>query len=105
MAIKNLKGKIWMRQRQKEARELMGFTSRIWEKEGWKSGSDVNINLLKQKLVGKYGKKKFNPVISEILEDANYHSENQALQELGLVKYKGTLLKKYRKLGGKTWEL
>ena len=105
MATDKLKAKIWMKKAQADARAIMKESNKIWEIAGWKSGSDVNQFLLQRMLKQKFGEKKFNPVVAEILEDANYHSSLQALEEMGLVKYKGNLLTKYRKLGGKTWEL
>lgn len=100
-----LKQKMWMKKNQAEAKKIMIASSNVWEKHGWKSGGDVKDTVLKKAMMKKFGKKKFDPVVAEILEDANFHSVNQALDELGMVKYKGTLLPKYKKLGGRTWNI
>lgn len=100
-----VKQHIWMKKNQTDARKVMNLNSKVWNKHGWQSGSDVVNDVLKKEIKKKFGTKKFDPVVSEILEDANYHSVNQALQDTGSVKYKGNRLKKYMKLGGKTWDL
>jgi hypothetical protein len=97
--------KLWMKKAQEDAKKVMRADTKIWEKHGWKSGGDVKDPVLKKELKKIFGKRKFDPVVAEILEDANFHSSNQALEELGMVVYKGDRLQRYRKLGGKTWEL
>ena len=100
-----MEDKKWMLKNQRDAKMLMTASGDIWKQYGWKHGGMVNMNILKQKLKAKIGKKKFSPVVAEILEDANFHSEERALEEMGVLKYKGNKLNRYRKLGGKTWEL
>lgn len=100
-----LKQKIWMKKNMADARKIMRADSNIWEKHGWQSGGDVKSAIQKKELQKKFGKKKFDPVVAEILEDANFHSTNQSLQEMGLVEYKGNRLKRYKKLGGRTWNI
>jgi len=97
--------KEWMKKSQAQAKAVMRADSEIWAKHKWRSGSDVKQEILKRELKKRFGGKKLNPVVAEILEDANFHSSNQALEELKMLDYKGTLLRKYRKAGGKTWEL
>jgi len=100
-----LKQKIWMKKAQADAKKIMVANSEIWEKYNWRSGGEVKQDILKQELKKKFGEQKFDPVVAEVLEDANFHSINQALQESGAVRYKGTELKRYRKLGGRTWDI
>jgi len=102
----------WVKNVEKEARKIMKLGSTIWQEQGWKSGSDVNMEVLQQKLKKKLGKKKLNPLITRILEDANYHSENEALERIKAFKGKGYYtkgldikFKKYSEEGGKTWDL
>jgi hypothetical protein len=98
--------KNWVKQNQRDARDIMRADSEIWRKQGWEDGRMVRQDVLKAELRSRLKKKKFSPVVAEILEDANFHSSNQALQELGFVKYpKKSRLSSYLKAGGKTWNI
>jgi hypothetical protein len=98
--------KNWVKQNQRDARNIMNIDSQIWREKGWEDGGMVRQDVLKAELRLRLKKKKFSPIVAEILEDANFHSSNQALQELGFVKYpKKSRLKSYLKGGGKTWNI
>lgn len=99
---------------QRLAKTLMQIDSKIWAKHGWKSGSDVDSNVyqaeLKQEL-DKKGIKEISYLQYHILEDANYHTLNQTLEELKVFK-KGESyssseekFKEYSDKGGKTWDI
>lgn len=95
-----------MLRNQADAKKIMEADGKIWEEEGWQHGGMVNKEVLKSKLARRLRKKRFSPVVYEILEDANFHSSNNALKELGYIDYpKRNQLKKYRRLGGKTWDI
>jgi len=106
MASKDLlKQKLWMKKNQADAKKIMMESSKIWQTHKWEHRGMVKQDVLKKEIMKKFGKKKFDPVVAEILEDANFHSVNQALDEMGLVEYKGDRLTKYKKLGGRTWDI
>lgn len=99
---------------QRLAKTLMQIDSKIWDKHGWKSGSDVDSNVyqieLKQEL-DKKGIKEIPYLQYHILEDANYHTLNQTLEDLKVFK-KGESyssseekFKEYSDKGGKTWDI
>lgn len=92
------------------AKKIMRLDNQIWDKHGWKSGSDVVDSIQRKELrdgLSKMGVSKVDGVISHILEDANYHSTNSALDGLYDKSYEDSENDyiEYRKLGGKTWEL
>jgi len=105
MTKATVRNKLWMKKNQADARKIMMASSNIWSEQGWTHGGMVKQSIFKKEMIKKLGKKKFDPVVSEILEDANYHTANSLLQKTGLVKYRGDRLIQYMKLGGKTWEL
>jgi len=93
-----------------KARKLMITDSNIWNKYGWKSGGQVDIEIYKKEL-GKKVKGKLPMLYYYIFEDANYHTLNQALEEMN--KFKGKYgsdeserqYNEYKQAGGKTWKL
>jgi hypothetical protein len=107
-----IKAKLWMKKIQREARNVMSVSTKVWRKYGWQSGSDIKEDILKRELMSKLKGKKLSPVITRILEDANYHTENNILEAMGMFRGKGYYspsaekqFSKYKKLGGKTWQI
>lgn len=94
---------------QAKARMLMKLDSSIWKKYGWQNGSQVNLDLFKKELRKKVKPRSLDYIYYHIFEDANYHSLNTALEEIGA--FKGTYAdteeeyNAYRTAGGKTWNL
>ena len=92
---------------QKIARKLMDIDSRIWDKNKWQSGGDVNNEIYKKDLKKIFKKRKLDGIYYDILEDANFHTLNKMLSEEGYFKSLGNQEKydEYRKAGGRTWNL
>lgn len=59
MTTRNEKLKQWMKNAQKDAKEIMIKSGNIWQEEGWRSGGQVNQEILKAKLVQRLKKKKY----------------------------------------------
>lgn len=95
----------------RKARMLMKLDNQVWKKYGWKSGGDVDPEKFKAEIKKKVGHKSLTYLYYLILEDANYHSMNQTLQEVGA--FRGSYgddqsekeYKEYLAGGGKTWQL
>jgi len=104
-----------------KARKIMLAEIEIWNKYGWKSGGEIEANPLKMKIykrelkktMNRTGIKKIPNFYYNIFEDANWHLMNSTLDDLGIFKNKQPFTKedaekdykKYKSLGGKTWEL
>jgi hypothetical protein len=100
--------KAWKNQIEREARGVMSAGASIWRKHGWEDGDMVNKNIFEQDLKKKLGKKKISPIVADILEDANWHTQNSVLENAKMFKgkaYAPRLYRKYRQLGGRTWNL
>jgi hypothetical protein len=94
------------------ARKLMLADAKIWKKHGWKAGSMVVESVYKKELraeLKKLGVKKLHPIFYNIFEDANWHTMNKALVDLGVLVYpterNGKVFDTYRSQGGRTWQL
>lgn len=98
-----------VRKIQNKARKLMILDESIWNKYGWKSGDDVDIEKYKSELKKKIKPISLSYIYYHILEDANFHSLNKALEEIGA--FRGTYgdaqdeFTDYKNSGGKTWNL
>lgn len=100
----------WMQKNQRDAKTIMQVDADIWDRYNWRSGDMVNKDVhkadTKELIRRKFGKRKISPVVAEILEDANFHTMNATLQDAGLLKFSKRLqLPRYRKAGGKTWDI
>jgi len=99
-----------------KAMALMKADNEILNRHNWISGGDVDkLTYLKdlKRILKKLKIKKLEPLYYLILEDANYHTLNEALVDLKMFP---TMMpwtspkadrdfKKYKRLGGRTWEL
>ena len=98
-----------VKQIESKARKLMKLDSSIWNKYGWTSGSEVEQGKYQAELKKKINQKSLSYVYYHILEDANFHSLNKALEEVGA--FHGTYgeaqdeFTDYRSSGGRTWKL
>lgn len=97
-----------------KARKIMIINNKIWDRHEWESGGDVVKSIYRNELKDELEKlniRELSILYYYIFEDANYHTLNQALEELGI--YKGTygsekaeqMWQKYRTKGGRTWRL
>jgi hypothetical protein len=106
--------KAYIKKNEKLAGQLMRIDNSIWRKHGWRSGSAVDNSVYKVELkeeLDKKGIKEIPYLQYHIFEDANYHTLNKNLEELGAFK-KGESyassekeFEEYSFKGGKTWEL
>lgn len=99
---------------EEDIRMLMRMDSSIWDKHGWKHGGMVVDEIYKKELKEKLDEKgiqKLPDYYYHILEDANFHTLTSVLEDLKMFspnwKYeKGEAdYKKYKKLGGRTWNV
>ena len=95
-----------------ETKKLMTLDSSIWEKYGWQDGSQVDMNVYKNEIRKKISQKSIDPIYFSILEDANFHSLNKALEEIGAFKKKfegdekdEEIYNDYKNSGGRTWNV
>jgi len=94
---------------QEQARKLMRLDGSIWSKHKWQSGEQVDKEKEKEELKKKVKPKSLSYIYYHIFEDANFHSLNTVLEEIGA--FQGTYgeaqneFTEYRKAGGKTWQL
>ena len=93
-----------------KAKQLMKFDNGIWDKYKWRSGSDVDKKIYTKEVkdyITKNGK--LSPIYEHILEDANYHSLNEAINRVkGFSGSYGEAeedFNNYEKFGEKTWDL
>ena len=88
---------------------LTQLENTIWNKYGWTNGGMVNFEKHKAELRKKVAPKSLSYVYYHIFEDANFHTLNKSLEEMGA--FTGTYadaqndFDEYRKAGGKTWQL
>lgn len=92
-----------------QARKLMNLDHKIWKKEEWQSGDDVDIDTFKKELSKSIGLRSLGYIYYHILEDANFHSLNELLEEMhAFIGSYGESQKEfddYTESGGKTWDL
>jgi hypothetical protein len=104
-----------------KARSIMLAEINIWNKYGWGSGGEIESDPKKlkiyekelQKTMKKLKIKKLPNYYYNIFEDANWHLMNTTLDKFGYFEDKEPYTKKeadidykkYKSLGGKTWEL
>jgi hypothetical protein len=94
------------------ARKIMLVETKIWEKHGWEHAGMVVKPVYEKELLAELNKldvKSLPPIFYEIFEDANWHTMNASLVDLGVLAYPTASSRKvydaYRAQGGKTWEL
>lgn len=92
-----------------QARKLMKLDNSIWNKYKWESEDQVDQEIYQAELKKKIRPRSLSYVYYHIFEDANYHSLNKALEEIGA--FYGTYgdaqeeFTDYHNSGGKTWQL
>lgn len=95
------------------ARKIMLTDAKIWERHGWEDGGAVVPDVYRKELKAELAKmkiRKLDPIYYSIFEDANWHTMNEALLKLGVFErypseVDDKVYRKYRSMGGKTWEL
>ena len=96
-----------IKQIENKARKLMDKDASIWDKNGWQSGSDVDLLVYKREI--KVAPKSLPYIYYHIFEDANFHSLNKVFEEIGA--FQGTYgnaqaeFNDYKNSGGRTWNL
>jgi hypothetical protein len=90
-----------------QARKLMAKDGQIWSKFNWQSGGQVDMEKYKKEL--KVKPRSISYLFYHIFEDANYHTLNEALQEMGafIGSYANSEseYQDYKKSGGRTYNL
>lgn len=94
-----------------DARKLMRLENKLWTKYKWQHGGAVDHVVHLREVAKVVKPKSVSPIIGLILEDANFHTLNGSLLQIGAftsdpwTKENDKKFNAYRKSGGKTWDL
>lgn len=87
----------------------MKLDGKIWDKNQWQSGNDVNMPVYVQEISKTVKPQSLDIIYYYIFEDANFHTLCEGLNQIGAFKkpygQDNEIYQEYRKLGGKTWQL